>query len=298
MIVGSYLTWSFGTLLGALADNSKLGCRIGLIADEVQAMVVETHNMDDPHVQLLRQLESFARYEAGALLVLSGSSANLRSRLFEFGREPRFRLYPNFNKLLCSYWHVSALRSTAALGGYLQQRYPERHFTEEDTAQLLHRTGGIGRLVHNTVTYRLRARALTRAEDPERAFKNKASGFFVLVNLIRRHVRTLPVDATLERAIVAASSGAPPEMLTPAAVAMPHDLAIAELRWYGIAQPELAIEAWVDQDLLYLGADDGFPTVELARPIDALTYFVNQPDADDLLRLQRRSSCFPAAASG
>jgi len=51
----------------------------------------------------MKAVESFARHTVGALLILSGSSVNLRARLFEEGREEAYRLYPNFNRTLFAY---------------------------------------------------------------------------------------------------------------------------------------------------------------------------------------------------
>jgi hypothetical protein len=137
-------TVTLSRLLGML--KARCGCRIGLIADGVLEMLQPTDEGGEPRlIQLMRDLEQYARHEVGALLVLSGSSANLRARLFENDREPRFRAYPNFNRTLCSYWHVSALRTSP----------PWSH------------TGGLGRLVHGMID--TPSAPLARVKDPKDA---------------------------------------------------------------------------------------------------------------------------------
>ena len=262
--------------------TSNLSCRVGLIADEIQEKVLPHALAASPEVTLLRDLESFARHSAGALLVLSGSSANLRARLFRKERDIVYDAYPDFNQSLTSYYHVSALRTLPKLQRYLSQRYSDMFRDSAllaHTAEvLLHRTGGIGRLVHDAVM--TPSKALARVYSPTEEFVKTDGCLFVLVNCIRRHVgRT---SSELEVAISAAASSSP-QTLTPAHVGMPFALALAELKDHHVSKPEHCIQRWLDMGLLYV---DNEKQVQLARPIDAMDYFVGQPSADDLLLLQ------------
>jgi hypothetical protein len=56
----------------------------------------------------MRDLESFARHTVGALLVLSGSSADLCARLRAMGREAPYTLYPSFNRSLFAFHELGA----------------------------------------------------------------------------------------------------------------------------------------------------------------------------------------------
>ncbi|RYF43777.1 MAG: hypothetical protein EOO38_18565, partial [Cytophagaceae bacterium] len=106
---------TFSQLLETLAAGhiARPGTRVGFVADEIQDVIIENSNAKDSSVHLMRSLEDFARNHVGALLVLTGSSSNLRSRLFAKDRAIEFCHYPDFNKSLCTYHHVSALRDAS-----------------------------------------------------------------------------------------------------------------------------------------------------------------------------------------
>ena len=284
-------------VLKALSCSDALKCRVGLIADEIQAMVLPNAHASSPQVVLFRKLESFARHHTGALLILSGSSSNLRARLFRKDRDAAYDTYPDFNQSLTSYYHVSALRTLPELKLYLSQRYKamfndSRDWVREAEA-ILHHTGGIGRLVHDAVT--APANSLPRVHAPASEYRQTSTCFFVLVNCIRRHVGS--TCSTLEDAIsdAAAASAAPVaapvaaatsvlRMLSPAHVSMPYASAMLELENHHVSNPEHCIQNWLDMGLLYVDNDKQF--VQLARPVDAMDYFVGQASADDLLLLQ------------
>ena len=173
-VPGSFVKLS--DLLEKMA-TSALSCRVGLVADEIQSMVVPNALAASPEVKLLRDLESFARHSASVLLIVSGSSSNLRERLFRKERDAVYDAYPDFNQSLTSYYHVSALRTLPELQLYLAQRYSDKFsdpiITQGLARVLLHRTGGIGRLVHDAVM--APSEALSRVFSPTEEFNTTES---------------------------------------------------------------------------------------------------------------------------
>eukprot|EP00762_Andalucia_godoyi_P008049 ANDGO_02219.mRNA.1 hypothetical protein len=130
----------------------KLPFSVGIIVDEVQSLFVPgVVDPNDVCVAAIAELEYFAKHVPGSLAILTGSSANLRSMLFESMRDPRYSRYADFNKSLCQYYHVAAIRDCAQLKSYMKCRYG-REFSDEEVSEAMHFTGGIGRAVHNRVS--------------------------------------------------------------------------------------------------------------------------------------------------
>lgn len=103
------VVFSMEALLGLLAiPAGPFGCCVGLIADGIEEVVQPCADAASPSVALMRDLESFARHTVGALLVLSGSSADLRARLLAMGREAPYTLDPSFNRSLFAYHDLGA----------------------------------------------------------------------------------------------------------------------------------------------------------------------------------------------
>jgi hypothetical protein len=142
---------------------------------------------------------------------------------------------------------------------------------------LLHYAGGIGRLVHDTVRYGTVEQP--RMYKPKDEFRRAAGRFFVLVNLVRGHM--LQNSDALEAALARQHHTV---CIAPEHVAMPLDAAIEQLKFHGVKDCSSKIEVWLDMGLLYIGTGHA-RTVELARPADALVYFVGQPSVLDYLRL-------------
>jgi hypothetical protein len=111
---------------------------MGFVGDEVQTQFKEEATALDPRVLLLKGMQVYARYTPGALLVLSGSSADLRARIFADGRPLCYKEYPQFNRSLCNFENIAPLREMSELTLYLHARYPGRaaagHF---DNAQFV-----------------------------------------------------------------------------------------------------------------------------------------------------------------
>eukprot|EP00727_Mastigamoeba_balamuthi_P005689 m51a1_g174 hypothetical protein (484) ;mRNA; f:578748-580739 len=91
----------------------------------LEKLLVEAAARDDPRIGVVAFLEDFAKNCPGAMVVLTGSSANLRSRLFQSLRSPEYNTYSDFNKSLCRFFHVAALRlrDSESLAQYIQRRY-------------------------------------------------------------------------------------------------------------------------------------------------------------------------------
>jgi hypothetical protein len=101
------VAFSMEALLGLLAiPGGPSGCSVGLIANGMEEVVQPCDDPASPNLALMRALESFARHTVGALLVLSGSSADLRARLLAMGREASYTLYLSFNRSLFMYYDL------------------------------------------------------------------------------------------------------------------------------------------------------------------------------------------------
>lgn len=97
--------------------------------------------------QVMNSFENYARDCAGALLVMTGSVSDLRNRLVANPHRPvEYSGLPDFNKDLCLFNIVDALRNRDCLRRFVEQRYGVK-ITSEATSKLLHYTGGNCRLV-------------------------------------------------------------------------------------------------------------------------------------------------------
>eukprot|EP00727_Mastigamoeba_balamuthi_P009172 m51a1_g4878 hypothetical protein (646) ;mRNA; r:2558-10778 len=78
-------------------------CRVGLVADEFQEIMTAGAPLEDARIQMYRDIQAFAKTQQGTLLIITGSSANLRSLLFDSHRTVAspYSSYPDFNKPLC-----------------------------------------------------------------------------------------------------------------------------------------------------------------------------------------------------
>jgi hypothetical protein len=92
--------------------------RLGIVCDEVQHLFMRDATVTDPRVTYVCSLEAFAKHIPSALLLLTGSSANLRTLLFVSTRDSAFANYVDFNRSLCNYYNVSALRTAEDLMPY------------------------------------------------------------------------------------------------------------------------------------------------------------------------------------
>jgi hypothetical protein len=104
-------TLELSTLLELLArgfDDLRPGFRVGIVADELQEKVMADAPANASSVVLMQTLEHFARYTVSALLIITGPSANLQSRLFAPDRDRAYNNYPRFHGSLFSYRHVAS----------------------------------------------------------------------------------------------------------------------------------------------------------------------------------------------
>ena len=273
------------------APHTAVSCappplRIGLCCDEVQLLFVDGAPLDDPRVRTLQQLQTFARSVPAALLCLTGSSADLQTRLFAHARDGQFTAYADFNKSLCDIFAVPALRTQADLAAYLAARYPGT--AHGDVAQLLHTTGGIGRLVHAAVA----GTAVARRMTPE---ENVASGGRDgVAMLVQRMVHIEAAGGPLHATAVAASPDA--VLLTPQDVSIARMTALQELESAGFARDAAVVrlQRWADTGLVYhtIGSAD----VSLARPRDAHAYLVGCTSEDYRRVREVCAMLFPADA--
>eukprot|EP01137_Pigoraptor_chileana_P017358 Opistho-2@75315 len=209
---------------------------------------------DEPYgsarVAMVRALHKFARTINKSFVILTGSSADLRTRLLKYGPESevqRFRAYHKFNNSLCTFYHVGALRTVESLKSYLKVRYPTRQFDDADVRRLLHETGGICRLVHAIVGCSQadgKKRPTLRRLTPE-LVNSPANGFVVAVHIIR---------IAQGEALSAALSGPAPVYLVPDQVSVPLYGLVSKLCCpLSITRDESKrrICEWIDGGLLY-----------------------------------------------
>ena len=276
-----------------LADGSTLApMRLGVIVDEVQRLFVEHAEQSDPRVVALRHLEAFAKHSPGALLVLTGTSANLRRRLFAKARCVEFKNYGDFNRSLSSYYEVPALRTLRELREYLRIRYSSkaREFDDGDVARILHDTGGIGRLVHARVTSNTSLSELSRRRlrTPAEAMTDPGGGIARLAIEVR--------SSQGERgALVCAGMAWDAAALLPTDVSLPYEAARLHLLHCGLADSVSAavrlVEDWVDSGLAYVvySAQLEPLAVQLARPADATIYLEGAPSRLECAKLTKYS---------
>jgi hypothetical protein len=262
---------------------------LGIACDEIQSCFIEGASTDSKSVQLIKELHSFAKYTVGSLLVLSGSSAGLRTRLFAEYRRAGLSEYPAFSVNLCDYYHVAALRTCEELDRYIHNHYPTSYdVIAPQIPHILHATGGIGRLVDIFIKEGCESRA--RHSNPRTAFRDHSNGLSVVAGLILRHQSRCDPDKRLEKFIesVAGGRGGEQVYLEPEAVSIPYTDAVAGLRRHLDRDGRDVLEGLVDMGLIYMTstAPNTYIQVQLSRPADAAAYYVNQPTDDDILRLQ------------
>ena len=129
-------------------------CAVGVVADEVQHLMQLSADTDlqNGRIAALQSFELFARNSNRSFVVLTGSSANLRSRLYSHSRGEAYQDFPDFNRSLCDYFFIPALRDTESLKTYIQIRYPKKEYDESTFRTILYTTGGIGRWIDDYVS--------------------------------------------------------------------------------------------------------------------------------------------------
>eukprot|EP00727_Mastigamoeba_balamuthi_P005903 m51a1_g1932 hypothetical protein (640) ;mRNA; r:910675-913299 len=263
--------------LSALAEAPEWHCRVGLIVDELGEAVVAGVPPDDPRAEAFRDIRAFAMAQPGALLVATGSSAGLRSQLWG----PRgavewvqYSSYPLWERSLCQYLHVAAfpLRDPAQLREYVAQRYGA-HLTAAETAELLHRTGGIARAVDAAMTAAGVQNSQGRAAELRAAVMNARDPFFLFPQIVRQRTARVP---ELESAITAWSAGRT-AFLEPSVLRVPIGLLRRDMQALGHGDCTNWVSRWADRGLVHVVHDSAGTTtdVEVARPIDAETLFVH-----------------------
>ena len=135
----------------------KFHMGVGAVVDEVQAVITPCTNSDllMKRISVMKCLEVFARYCSRAFIVIIGSSANFRNRLFAHSRSDDLMDFPDYNHPLAEFFSVPAWRDILSLRKYLGKRYPWMKFADEYVKDLLYCTGGIGRRVDMNISTNL-----------------------------------------------------------------------------------------------------------------------------------------------
>lgn len=131
--------------------KKRYGFFIGIMLDEVQSLYIPGEKHDE-RIACLHSYEVYARQVECSFLLITGSSSDLHFTLFRKGELSEHCVsYPNFNKSLCSYYHVPAIRDIESLARYIHRRY-HRQLTDHQLRLILYSTGGVGRLIDQLLT--------------------------------------------------------------------------------------------------------------------------------------------------
>lgn len=268
----------------------KYNFYMGIIVDEVQDLFISNAPSGDATVCALYQYQDFARKHVNALLVLTGSSADIRNLLFgKLDRNPVYQNYPNFNRTLMTFYPVGAVRDRGELAEYLKCRYPQKMAQYDSpssaaavayVAEVLHYTGGIGRGINTYVRQK---------ETP--GLKSIAgithkTEFFMFLSILRLHQESEAGTWSAKDALAPSELPYPGGHLTPDMVSISQHKAITSMRAeYSIKDPHKLFDAWVDYGYVYVHETATGTSVQLARPSDVAIHFQVRTSADDARRV-------------
>lgn len=278
IVVRDEVGWTMSDMAGALA-RADPPLVIGYIADEAQKLLLPHAATTSPEVLALAAIADFGKTHPRAMIIVTGSSINIRGVLFRHSRGGLYPQYADFNGGLCADFSVAALRTVPELRRYLQRRYRDLEKVNDDdyVCRLLHLTGGIGRFVHEAITSDLPGDRHARLEEAM-----GDADFAALVHFIRA---AKPIDGALETAIAAWKSGDDGKHLAPEDVSIDFSAVAEAMRSRlppGTALDRLVM-AWVDRSLLY--CEVPARTVQLARPADARVLFADAVSRHDQDRM-------------
>mmetsp|Transcript_14356 Transcript_14356/g.21514 ORF Transcript_14356/g.21514 Transcript_14356/m.21514 type:complete len:726 (-) Transcript_14356:60-2237(-) len=276
-----------GKVLSVVArGNDEIqGMSVGLVADEFQALLVKGAVFTDERVEVVRQMEEFAKHYIAALVIITVSSSTFRECLYN-SLYPGIDYvnYPDFNKSLFSYFHVAALRTVKELDQFVRKRYSGKPqiFEDKYLAECMHSTGGIGQNIHVYISNGL---TLPRAVSPADAIRDPTSRFYVLAALIRKY--NTPASGSKLEAAISSWKHQQKFFITPTDVGIDISNAVREMALRKFPYPLQSINQYVDSGLLYVSHDSNLTpvAVQLARPADAEFYYGSNVSPDDFLRL-------------
>ena len=254
---------------------------VGIIADEIPVVLSPANTELAVRKEVMRSLEDLTRNFHRTFLVLTGSSSDLRSRLFS-GRVSDSVNPWDFNRSLCDFYHVPLLREIKPLKRYLHIRYTELSFSEDEVRMLLYFTGGIGRRIHQSVTNRMKPLGLSKIEG---SFKNEYAGpscaLRVIVAVIRRD--NPEIIAMLEKYWVGESP------LTLSTCMGTSLTAVHDARaYFRVEKPTAVVDHYINQGFLYMktGDSEKEPEVQLSLPFLAkCTMRGTDANANDVIQL-------------
>ena len=278
--------WTVSDLVNDLHQQHQLD--IGIIVDEIQLGFIANVPYDHPNICCLGQYEWYARNCLNALLILTGSTYNVRSLFFTPFRSKAYKMYTNFKRDLTVLYTISAVRTQTDLKSYLLHRYPtiisdytlcavrnECDF-DEYVAEVLYYTGGIGLAVHEYVCNRVPIASLC---NDHIAYRHE---FNLLLAILHEYQVTINPNWDALIGVDAAGSvseaGVVHRDVTPAMVSMPLNLACDQMKSvYNVDDPEVLLAVWADAGVLFIDNCTGelyHPrTVGLVRPADAVVCY-------------------------
>lgn len=245
------------------------GLRAGVIADEIQEVVkLEEESSLEGRKEIMSGLQSFARLHGQAFIILTGSSSRLRECLVEKGRPVGYEGFPDFNHDLFRFYTVSALRSVLGVKSYFQQRYG-RTLDDSAAVNILYRTGGIGRWMHD-------------ARDPhDCAFPDRSAESLNSRKLHLESPRLMFVIQCLREYQFTSKNRDLAADVVRGVNLLPEDVRVP-LRFLMTELPSIhdaEIGEWVDQSILFrhtansTAESESMEVIELAVPVDAVAHF-------------------------
>lgn len=252
--------------------HKNYGSYVGFILDEVQVLYQDRNNTEQ--LNILREIEGYARTCRKAMIVLTGSSSDLVSVLLNRKRDIEGRLIVDFNRQLCIAFPIAALRDIHSLSQYLTTRYGMSPETLSHTylCTMLYHTGGIGRWIHESVMNDNNPKHLSgpviasRVNRFLQSYHNSETWLFIIFGLF-----LIEMEGTEQYIKLKAHWQHPHEnpLDYPKCEKFDYQRICHALRLIGIDDPSSVIDFLVDTGVLYVEHDQLPPytsTIQVALP--------------------------------
>lgn len=254
--------------------QNGMGIGIGLIADEIQELYA--YGSENAKFELLRRIETFGKKIPRAFLVLTGSSSDLHYALFQKGKDEKGKIMVGFNRSLCTFFHIEALRDIISLDNYVQRRYGKA-LSRSELQQVLYSTGGIGRRIHELLSSKITFTPIDQETETlanELYFKSNSMLFLIIALIKMKHPQ--PIEDlvsfwnsdTLEALVFESTFG------------IDYKDTHVIIAGLGIQNFDFMIYRLVDSGMLYLNQNK---RIEISIP-SILKAFHNEIAGEDLFR--------------
>lgn len=249
----------------------KYGFWVGFAVDEVQLIYDKCHLSSAE----LRSFENYARTIAKGLIILTGSSANLRSVLLQ-NKPLHNGMTVDFNRSLCLCYNVPALRNINDLRVYMSKRYAAA-LSDEWLMRLLYGTGGIGRNIHDAYsTSNMASIGDSKYDDILALFRDSGSAFFLIVGMILQY-NSDAVDELRQH-----WNGAP--LKFEKSFGVEKYIVVDVLRGADFSDPFSVLDHLIDCGAIYINHEENCEMVEISIPC-YLRKLLGETDVADISRI-------------